>query len=140
MMKRKLLYLILILLVISLVGCKQNIVMDETTGIDMSDEATQEPVDEAQEEIQEVEELSASGMYVGLMDNNSFEVVIDDFPMAFRHVNCISYIGKAGISDGDLVELSYFINEDGQNMVNSIVRIEKTLTIYDLFPLMEGAI
>lgn len=79
-------------------------------------------------------EITVKGIYVGLIDGNSFEAIIDSVPIAFRHEDCASFIDKANISDGDSVEITYIHNENGQNIALTITPIAE-ISISELFPI-----
>lgn len=82
-------------------------------------------------------EILVTGTYVGLIDGNSFEAIIDELPMAFRHDDCESFIEDAKIIEGDSITISYTQNENGQNIAASVM-IATQATISDLFPIIEN--
>jgi len=103
-------------------------------------DATYPPVIEGERTngtIQSSEEIIANGSYVGLIDNNSFEVIVDYEPTAFRRENSPSFIDDANICEGDIVTITYTRNLFGQNNALSI-KLNTERTISNLFPLDKG--
>ncbi len=56
--------------------------------------------------------------------------------MAIRHESAPMFIESNSISDGDDVELVYFVNENGQNIAVSISRVNGELRVSDYFPIL----
>ena len=83
---------------------------------------------------QSSDEITVSGTYVGLIDNNSFEVIVDSVPTAFRHTDSPSFIENANINEGDSVTIVYTQNEYGQNIALSIT-LETEKSLSNLFPI-----
>jgi len=65
---------------------------------------------------------TVEGVYVGQIDNNSIEVTVGDTFMVFRN----SIMGEliAGINNGDKVEITYELTEDGQYQLMRLEPLE----------------
>lgn len=71
------------------------------------------------------DDKDVTGKYVGLADNNSFEVLVEegenDKSMVFRITDKVrGAFEKLGLKKNDIVTINYTENKDGQLLVNSI--------------------
>jgi len=66
------------------------------------------------------ETLSVTGIYQGQIDGTSIEVKVGDNYMAFRNMNFEALL--VDIETGDMVEIEYITNNDGQNELNKIIQ------------------
>ena len=64
----------------------------------------------------------AEGTYVGQIDNNSIEVLIDDTPTAFR-LNETTQMQVSALTEGQLIGFTYEENAEGQK---TIIRFDET--------------
>jgi len=92
---------------------------DNTNGDNPIDK---EPVDE--NENNSPETIEKTGTYVGLIDNNSCEIIIDENPMAFR----LSEDIKSTVNDfepNSKVKITYYENEYEQLILTEIEKTEE---------------
>ena len=74
----------------------------------------------SQEQPQEEPFLKAEGIYVGQMDSNSIEVMINAEPKAFRIEEIKEDLPK--LQENDEVQIKYIENEHGQLIVKEILK------------------
>lgn len=59
---------------------------------------------------------------VGTIDNNSFEAILNEEPVSFRISNAPEELEKAKVLEGDLIEITWYTNEQEQNIVVKITK------------------
>jgi len=64
--------------------------------------------------------FTVEGEVVGLIDNNSFEVIVSGSPVVFRVENAASVFEEKGINDGDIVKIGYILDQNEQKIVKAI--------------------
>jgi hypothetical protein len=66
--------------------------------------------------------VKATGIYQGLIDGNSLEVLVDDVYMAFRNTDVETMV--EGLKTGDEVEIWYSLSDEGRFLLKSIKAAE----------------
>ncbi|MPW25701.1 hypothetical protein GC105_07845 [Alkalibaculum sp. M08DMB] len=66
---------------------------------------------------QEINLVTKNVNYVGLIDRNSFEVISDDENIALRYLSAEDKIESLDIDSNDLIEVTWYENEEGQLIV-----------------------
>lgn len=130
-MKKAFPALVLILVIISgLTGCTQDKVEDQITPGDSSQDASGETeADTDGEETSadtpdEPQILSDTGSYVGLADNNFFEVQLneDSFIVLMLTEATREKFNALALETGDGINFDYYTNEYNQNILVEIMR------------------
>ncbi|MBM7661373.1 tRNA (Thr-GGU) A37 N-methylase [Bacillus mesophilus] len=67
--------------------------------------------------------VKAKGTFIGLADNQSFEVKFDQDTKIIRLLEKNKHLIK-GLKKGDLITISYWVNVKGQNILGSTVKKE----------------
>lgn len=125
MKKLFLLAIVVLLLAGGVSGCKTDVSTERPKPVASepakTSNETNKSTEEPKKETGKVKVTTASGTYVGQMDGNSIEVTIDGNPTAFYFSEAVkeSFDAKAYKKDAK-VEVTFYKNENGQTILNSI--------------------
>ncbi|TYQ17985.1 UNVERIFIED_CONTAM: hypothetical protein Cloal_0380 [Acetivibrio alkalicellulosi] len=62
------------------------------------------------------------GEYVGQIDNNSIEIIVEKTPKSFRIEEVRTEFESLNLDTGDLVKVEYLVNEHNQNIILKIFK------------------
>lgn len=119
---KKISMMLVIVLILSLISFGCAAPPDETgdNGDVIDDEgANEDPVDPNENDpVDNTEEQTIEGTFTGWIDNNSFEIIANDAPYAIRINEDVTMPDDE--LDGKNVRVTYVVNEQGQNIIESI--------------------
>lgn len=122
---KRFLTLLIILLMISIIsfGCTNNDTQENDNG-NQSPPTNEGSVENPNQNNQGTTDVTKEleGTFTGWIDNNSFEIISNDKPLAIRANQDL--ISSDDDLDGKKIHISYTTNEQGQNILKSIELID----------------